>query len=143
VDGLSARSLTRISARQCCQDGSTAQCNQPSSLSDVLSEVGNLNAFTTTKDSLSKIKGEIDGAQAEEAPLRKEERIGPPVSRHRLNRPAPQVCAGVILREPKIFSGSCPEGYANARPRLRSIPLTFPVFFPIGWKKGGGSLLLE
>jgi Papain-like cysteine protease AvrRpt2 len=54
---------THLGQTTCCQNGSTAQCNQPSSLSDVLSEVGNLNAFTTTKDSLSKIKGEINGCR--------------------------------------------------------------------------------
>ena len=47
----------------CCTNGSTAQCNQPAVLSDVLTLVGNLNAVTSTKESLAKVKGEIDACR--------------------------------------------------------------------------------
>jgi len=44
----------------CCNDGSTAQCNQPWFLDQALQIVGNLNVVTSGKAVLSKVKTEIN-----------------------------------------------------------------------------------
>jgi hypothetical protein len=47
----------------CCQDGSTAQCNQPWFLDQALQIVGNLNAWTAGKADFGKIRNEINGCR--------------------------------------------------------------------------------
>ncbi len=47
----------------CCQNGSTAQCNQPWFLDQALQIVGNLNAVTSGKATLSTVRAEIDSCR--------------------------------------------------------------------------------
>ena len=47
----------------CCQDGSSAQCNQPWFLDQALQIVGNLNAWSPGKAALATVKAEINGCR--------------------------------------------------------------------------------
>ena len=47
----------------CCQDGSTAQCNQPWFLDQALQIVANLNEWTSRKATLTKVKNQINNCR--------------------------------------------------------------------------------
>jgi hypothetical protein len=47
----------------CCQDGSTAQCNQPWFLDPALQIVGNLNAWSAGKAAFGKVRNEVDNCR--------------------------------------------------------------------------------
>ncbi len=47
----------------CCQDGSTAQCNQPWFLDQALQIVANLNAWSPGKATLTKVKNQINNCR--------------------------------------------------------------------------------
>ena len=51
---------TAMGQTTCCNDGSTAQCNQPWFLDQALQIVGNLNAVRSGKAAFKKLKPEID-----------------------------------------------------------------------------------
>ena len=54
---------TAMGQTTCCQNGSSAQCNQPWFLDQALQIVGNLNAWSSGKALLSKIKNEISNCR--------------------------------------------------------------------------------
>lgn len=65
ASGQTQCSVANVAMNQttCCQDGSSAQCNQPWFLDQALQIVGNLNAWSAGKALLSKIKNEISNCR--------------------------------------------------------------------------------
>jgi hypothetical protein len=54
---------TALNQTTCCQNGSTAQCNQPWFLDQALQIVGNLNAFTGGKATLNTVQTEVNNCR--------------------------------------------------------------------------------
>lgn len=65
ASGQTQCALANIALGQttCCVDGSTPECNQPWFLDQALQLVGNLNAATSGKIAMNKVKSEIDNCR--------------------------------------------------------------------------------
>ena len=65
ASGQTQCALANVAMNQttCCQNGGSAQCNQPWFLDQALQIVGNLNAWSPGKAALATVKAEINGCR--------------------------------------------------------------------------------